>query len=460
VTDGNAVLEIHTGAVGGLQPQPTPTAGLNRTRLAVRGGAWSFTGYVCTQLLRVAAPLILAHRFLGPDAFGLVGLVGVFLAGLAMFSELGIVANVVQHSRGDEPAFLNTALSIQAGRGVAIWLAAALAAYPMAVFYKQPALFPLLVVAALSELLRGLTSTAAWALTRHVNLRSVTLLSIGSELASAAVGIVWAVVSPSAWALVARTVTAAGVYALGSHFIAGPRVKFGWDRRAAADILRFGGWISIATGTYFLGGQGERLILGKLITPAELGCFSLAVMISTMPSGAISQLVNQILLPMISRTARLSQVEAARDFRRARHLFMALGVFAGIGFLACSKPLVALLLNPQYAMTGWMLQMLGVRVALDIFAGPTSTALLAYGQSRYAAAGSTVRLVLMGAAIWVSFTYFGIRQALLSLLLAQALSYAPLMIGLARVLPSVARAEVRWYALFLIILLAALVFWT
>jgi O-antigen/teichoic acid export membrane protein len=183
-------------------------------------------------------------------------------------------------------------------------------------------------------------------------------------------------------------------------------------------------------------------------------------MISTMPSGAITQLVNQILLPIISGTARLSQAEAARDFRRARHLFMALGVFAGIGFLACSKPLVALLLNPQYAMTGWMLQMLGVRVALDIFAGPTSTALLAYGQSRYAAAGSTVRLVLMGAAIWVSFTYFGIRQALLSLLLAQALSYAPLMIGLARVLPSVARAEVRWYALFLIILLAALVFWT
>lgn len=176
------------------------------------------------------ATLILARHFLGPETFGIVGLVGVFLAGLGMFSELGILANVVQHPRGDDLRFLNTAFSIQAGRGLAIWIVAALAAYPVAIFYKQPELVPLLIVAAIGEIVRGLTSTAAWTLTRHVNLRNITLLTLVSEIIAFGVCVLWAVISPSAWALVARTIAMALVYAVGSHFIAKPAVRFGWER--------------------------------------------------------------------------------------------------------------------------------------------------------------------------------------------------------------------------------------
>jgi hypothetical protein len=38
-----------------------------------------------------------------------------------MFSELGIVTNIVQHPRGDDPDFLNTAFCIQAARGPTLW---------------------------------------------------------------------------------------------------------------------------------------------------------------------------------------------------------------------------------------------------------------------------------------------------------------------------------------------------
>ena len=249
------------GFIASIRKRPAS----GRATLAIRGSAWTITGYVATQLLRTAATLILARYLLGPETFGIVGLVGVFLAGLSMFSELGILANVVQHPRGDDPLFLNTAFSIQAGRGAAIWIVSLLAAYPLALFYREPQLLPLLTVAGLSEIIRGLTSTAAWTLTREVKLRKLTLLAIVSEFVAAGVCILWAMVSPSAWALVARTVASAAVYATGSHFIATPTVRFGWDRNAARDILHFGGWISIATATYFLSGQGERLILGKFV---------------------------------------------------------------------------------------------------------------------------------------------------------------------------------------------------
>ena len=448
------------GIVAASAVMPWRSTSSGRAATALRGGTWSLIGYVSTQVLRTLATLFLARHFLGPEPFGLVGLVGVFIAGLAMFSELGIVANVVQHPRGDEPAFLHTAFSIQAGRGLAIWLIAALAAYPVALFYHQPVILPLLVVAATSELVRGLTSTAAWTMTRHVNLRAITLLTIFSEVVAFGVAILWAALAPSAWALVARTVVAAAVYAIGTHFISRPAVRFGWDRSAARDILHFGGWISLSTAAYFLGGQGERLILGKFVTAAELGCFSLALMVSSVPAGGVSQLVSQIFLPMISKAVRTSRSETIRDFAQARRLFFVVGMVAALGFLALGKPFVDLVLTSKYRMAGWMLQVLGLRVALDLFAAPASSLILAYGKSRYSAAANTTRLIFMGGGILIAFHWYGLPQAMIVLIVSQAISYLPLISGLKKVLPEVARAELRWYAAFVALLgLAAAMPW-
>jgi O-antigen/teichoic acid export membrane protein len=460
ITEAETPPELATIGLPGFWTDVRRRCSSGRAVLAIRGGAWSIGGYVATQLLRMGATLVLARHFIGPEAFGLVGLVGVFLSGLNMFSELGLVANIVQHSRGDDPKFLNTAFSIQAGRGTAIWLGAILAAYPLALFYKQPELLPLLVVAGLSEVIRGLTSPNIWTLTRHVKLERITLLTVFSEVVAFGIGVLWAVISPSAWALVVRTIAAASVYAVGSHFLARHEIRFKWDRLAAKDILHFGGWISVATATYFLGGQSERLILGKFITPAELGCFSLALMIASMPAGGVNQLVSQIFLPMISRSVRTSRADTVRDFLQSRRWFFGIAVIAAVGFLALGKPFVALLLPPKYRLAGWMLQALGVRVALDIFAAPVSNMILAYGRTKYSAAANTVRLVLMIGGIWIAFAMFGTRQAIIALIIAQALSYFPLIIGLKQLVPEVVRGELRWYVCFLAILgLAALLPW-
>ena len=59
-------------------------------------------------MLRLGSTLLLA-RLLAPQSFGLVALVNVFLGGLEMLTDLGIGLDVVQHKRGDDPKFINTA---------------------------------------------------------------------------------------------------------------------------------------------------------------------------------------------------------------------------------------------------------------------------------------------------------------------------------------------------------------
>jgi hypothetical protein len=147
---------------------------------AMRGGLWTMVGYGISQFLKLASTLILA-RMLVPQAFGAVALVNVFLSGLEMLSDLGIGMDVVQHPNGDDPAFINTAFIIQAGRGITLWILATVLAYPFVRFYHQPEVLMLLIVGSLSVLFRGFTSGSIWGLTRHVRLGKYNAMVAGTD---------------------------------------------------------------------------------------------------------------------------------------------------------------------------------------------------------------------------------------------------------------------------------------
>lgn len=83
----------------------------------MRGVAISLGTTVAQQLIRLGSNLILT-RLLFPEAFGLMALVQTFMTGLAMFSDIGIGPSIIQNRRGEDPDFLNTAWTIQIGRGV------------------------------------------------------------------------------------------------------------------------------------------------------------------------------------------------------------------------------------------------------------------------------------------------------------------------------------------------------
>jgi O-antigen/teichoic acid export membrane protein len=414
----------------------------------MRGGSWTMVGYGLGQVLKLASTLTLA-RMLAPQAFGLVALVNVFLAGLEMLSDLGIGMDVVQHPRGDDPLFINTAFMIQAGRGVILWIIATALAYPFARFYHQPAVLMLLIVGSLSVLLRGVISGSVWGLTRHVQLGKYNMLTAGTDLFGFLVSLAWALVSPTAWALVAGRVGSVVAMVVASHVIAENRVTADWDSKAAKDIFAFGSGIFLSTATYFLAGESERLVLGKFVTLVELGCISIALSVSWAGTKGLQQIISQVFFPMISASLRENRDAAAVHFRRARHLLLVVSCCASVGFVLLSHSFVSLVLGPKYAQAGWMLQLMGVRGALELYMSVTASMLFALGTSRYAAIGNGLKLIFMAVGLTIAFRWYGLHTALWVLMLAPIPNYLPLVVGLRRQCPSVIPAEIRsfvWFA--------------
>ena len=402
-----------------------------RVMTAMRGGTWTMVGYGASQLLKLASALTLA-RMLAPQAFGLVALVTVFLSGLEMLSDLGIGMDVVQNPRGDDPLFINTAFLIQTARGAILWIIATAFAYPFARFYHQPAVVPLLIVGALSVLLRGLISGSVWGLTRHVQLGKYNLLTTGSDFFGFIVSLAWAIVSPTAWALVVGRVAGAFALVLASHWIARYPVTTNWDSKAAKEILLFGSGIVLATGTYFLSGEAERLVVAKFVNLVELGCFALALSISTAAATGLQQIVLRVFFPMMSVSLREDRTSAIGHYKKAARVLCIVSACLAMGFIVGSRSFVSIVLGPKYAEAGWMLQLLGVRAALEVFTLLSVSMLFALGLSRYGAIGNLFKLTFMAIGLTIAFGHFGFHAALVVLTVAPLATYIPFLYGIRR----------------------------
>src|SRR5271169_6696481 len=118
-----------------MPPKNTPTF---RQRV-LQSGSWTLIGYGVNQALRLGGNLILT-RLLFPEAFGMMAIVMIASYGVTMFVDMGIAQSIVQNKRGNDPAFVNTAWSIQIILGFLIFGGLSALALPMAKFYDVPQL--------------------------------------------------------------------------------------------------------------------------------------------------------------------------------------------------------------------------------------------------------------------------------------------------------------------------------
>ncbi len=417
-------------------------------KAAINASTWSAVGYGATTILRFISRLILAKFLTDASPMGDVAIIIVILAGLEMISDLGIGLGVVQHRRAEERAYLGTAFSVQALRGLIIWLIASALAQPVAWIYRDQELMGLMLFGALSTLFKAFANPGIWLFTRGMDLRRPTILTLGSEILGFTVTIIWVVVSPSAWAIVGGTVASAAAYTLGSHLLT-KRIRFAWDSKLAREIMQFGGWMLISSGTYYLSSRGETLMLRGSIPDAEFGCFAFATMLVTTPVSGVIQLTSQVFFPMLSASIRENRERAERLFNLGKWAFTAVAlcfVWGGI-FLG---PLIVDLMNLPAAFDGliWMVPLLAVRASLDIFASPTSSLLFAVGASRYSAWANVIRLIVLVGGLYFTVSQWGLQGAMWVLIGAPAISYIALLPGLHREMPAALKVDLMSLGMF------------
>jgi O-antigen/teichoic acid export membrane protein len=375
-----------------IAKEPTTTTGDLRSRM-LRGSVFELGGYGAQTVLRLASNLILT-RLLFPAAFGLMSVLGTLMTGLVLLTDVAIQPCVIQSKRGDEPAFLNTAFTIQAMRGAILAAVMVVLAKPAAWFYREPQLETLIYVGSLQLLIGGLHSTSVFTLRRSLRLGWVNALELTQTVVGMTVMIVAARAWPSVWSLIIGTLAGSLVFTLVSHLLpVAYRNRFHWDKEASQEISKFGRWVLGSSTAQFLGGQSDRILMGRLVSVAWLGVYAVALTLSEAAGAVVNRLVSGVMYPVLSQAGREADGKIADLYYRLRLRLDAFSMTA-TGFLAgLGTWIIAALWDSRYVDAGWILRILCVRVAVQLIVGPGETCLFSLGHTRFGFKRSVVRLV-------------------------------------------------------------------
>lgn len=400
-------------------------------RRVMRSSAFTIVGFGTQQILRFGSNLILA-RLLFPEAFGTMALVTVLLIGLTMLSDLGIQPAIQSSKRGDDPAFLNTAWTLNIIRAIGLFVMACALAWPMAWFYDEPQLFHLIPVAALSILFLAIEPTRAETASRHMALGRVTLMEMSAQVFSVIAMLTLAWLTGSIWALVAGNLVGALARALLAWvMLPGISNRLHLDRDCAGELVRYGRWIFFSTVAGFVVLQSDKLILGHYLTMEQLGLYNIGFFLAGFPLMLGQLLVQRLMIPIYRASP---PKESAENFARLRRIRFMLSAFliAGVAPLALGGIfIVDLLYDARYAASGAVTTIVSMALLPQMLGLTYDQVALASGDSRGFFALNASRAAILVTLLVMLVPALGIPGAPIAMASTALISY-PLQLRLAR----------------------------
>ena len=376
---------------------------------------WMFASHAANQVIRLGANVVLTY-LLYPAAFTIMALVNGVLAGLEMLSDVGLGPSIVQHKRGDEPRFLNTAFTLQIIRGLVLGVICILIAGPAAAAYatrdelarELPRLLP---IAAATVVISGFASPRVHTAARHLALGRLTLLELTSRCVGIAVMITWALIDRDVIALVMGSIAAALARVTLSHWwLPGTKSRLAWDPEAVSAILRFGGWIFLSTVLAFLAMQLDKFMFASTFPEAEVGVYQQATQLAMMMPMVMGTLQTSVAFPLYSRIiGRGGDLRAAVETVKAP--LMAITGLMMTGAVACGPTFVATVYDSRWHEAGWMVALLAVGAWFAVLDGIYGAALLAKGKARWVALSNLVKVTAFVLLYMVGAEWYGMVGA-------------------------------------------------
>ena len=357
-----------------------------------------------------------------------MALVNALLAGLQLFSDIGIGPALIQNKREDT-RFLNTVWTIGVVRGLVLCVIAVAVAGPYAAFYDQPVLASLVQVAALTVAIRALASTSVFTERRHLRVKRPALVHVAAQLAGAAAMVGYAWFTHSVWSLVIGGIVSSIMFTLLTHvWLPGVHNRFGFERTAARALFSFGAWIFLSTLASVVSEQMDRLMIGKMTDMSTLGVYSIAAMLATAPVGALRGLNGRVLFPLYSRV-HYSSSSVSRTFGISRWPVLVLGGWVAAGLIGGGPTIVRLLYDSRYWEAGWMLQILVSGLWFGrVLEGPRGAAILAVGRSDWLAAAAYSKVFAMAVLIPLGYWVGGFPGAIGGLAASELARYVLVLV--------------------------------
>lgn len=306
---------------------------------------WSAASNFANQGMRFVFGLILA-RLLSPDAYGVIGMLTVFLCIVQVFIDCGFSQALIAKQDRTQTDF-STEFFFNIGIGLIGYCLLFISAPFIAEFYNMPLLTSVLRVVGLGVIINSLCVVQSAQFAIRLDFKTPAKLAVITNIFSGVVGIFLAYCGYGVWALVFQQIAGNFLNGILLWILAGWRPTLEFSRDSFRYLWSYGSKILASSLIQQVYDNLYPLVIGKFFSARQLGLYSRAQGFATLPSSNISGILGNVSFPILSKINNDS-LRLMRIYRQMIETAAFIIFPLMLGLFAIADPLVKVLLNQQW----------------------------------------------------------------------------------------------------------------
>lgn len=373
----------------------------------VSGASWSAIDSVARYGITFIVGIVLA-RLLSPDEYGLIGILTIFINLFNVIVDGGFTNALIRKQGVTEEDYCTV---FYTNLVLSLILAGLLfvCASPISVFFEREELYNLTRVMSVIVIINAFSIVQRTRLTKKIDFKTQTKISVISALTSGIVGISMALLGCGVWSLVGQQISNQMLTSLllwgYNRWI--PKLVFSW--KSFKELWDFG-WKLLASGVIgSLTTDIYNAVIGKCFTPKALGYYTRANQFSSIFSFNISNIVNKVTFPVLS-TIQDDKARLKAAYKRIIRVTMLPTFLLMLGLAAVAKPMIKVLLGEQWVTAASFLQIMCLYAMMIPLHTVNLIAIQVVGRSditlKLRVIKSILCLIPIGIGIWTNNIYW------------------------------------------------------
>jgi len=242
---------------------------------------------------------IIMARLLSPDDFGLIGLLSVFIAVSTTISESGFSAALIQRKNVTQVDYC-TVFYWNILISIILVTILHFTAPVIADYFGKPILSDMLRLQSIVLIINSFCAVQIARLSKMLKFKLLAIRTIAGTSVASLVGVLLAILGYGVWSLVWQGITNALISAILLWSVADwiPSREFSW--KSFKEMFNFGSLIFISSISNTIYINIQSFLIGKFFSVKELGYYTQAKKLETIPVDGTSSVLNQVLFPVYS----------------------------------------------------------------------------------------------------------------------------------------------------------------
>ncbi|WP_033148293.1 lipopolysaccharide biosynthesis protein [Prevotella sp. P6B1] len=311
----------------------------------VKGLGWSALDNAARYGMQFAVGIVLA-RLLSPDDYGLLGLVGIVTVVCTALVNGGFTTALIRKKDATDDDY-NTVFICNLGMSLLLYAVTFLCAPLIANFFERQELTALVRVSSLGLIVGALGMVQQTRLTKRIDFKTQTKITIAATALSGIVGIGMALTGFGVWALVAQQlmsqIISTVLLYIYNRWV--PRLCF--CKESFHDLFGFGWKMMVSVLLDAVWEELHQVMVGKFYSPATLGQYTRARHYAGLCSTNLTMVVERVTYPVLS-SIQDDKKRMFSAYRRIIRTSMFITTVALFSLGAVSEPLIYCMIGPKW----------------------------------------------------------------------------------------------------------------